>query len=122
MALVIGIGLNLSGAQALRLELEREVADLTGLPGGAPPREALLIEMVSALHGVLRDFEAGEDSRLLEAWARYDLLRGRAVEIALEEGTLHGIARGVSPVGALILEAGGALREVYAGEARVLRR
>jgi len=117
-AIVVGIGINLAGARALSAELERPVAD-TAEAGVQAGREELLAAILNRLHRALGLFEEGCDGDLVQAWTRYDGLRGRPVRVTGAGPPMQGIARGIAADGALRLDTAEGIRSVYAGEASI---
>ena len=62
---------------------------------------------------------ADDDPSLAAAWSRLDLLRGRPIRVALGPRSLSGIARGIDPEGALLVDDGRETQRLFGG--RVLR-
>ena len=117
---VIGIGLNLlplaDGAPAL-------ASGYAGLheldPAVTAP--ATLARIAAPLVQALLRFEREGFAPCLPAWARRDLLRGRAVTTT-SAAAPEGEAEGVDAQGALLLRAGGQLHRVVSGEVSVRLR
>lgn len=117
-ALVVGVGLNRTGAATLGVR-DRRVADLTDLAGpvDVPLAEllaALLAEIVQAWEGFARHGLAP----VIDDYARFDHLRGRPISVS---GTgERGVAAGIDPAdGALLLQQAGGLKRLYSGEVSV---
>jgi len=119
-SLVIGIGINLRGGAGLTARLGRPVAALEDCVGTLPAAGVLLSAILCALRGRLEDFEAGRDAAILAAWSACDLLAGREVEIVDAGPLWRGTACGITPRGALRIRTARGMREVNAGETRVL--
>lgn len=116
-ALVVGVGLNLVGADTLGVD--RRVADLSQLPGAAEAGlpdllRAVLVEVVRAWD----DFARSGLACVAEDYARLDYLRGRKVTVldTGEEGIAAGIDHGN---GALLLQRPDGLKRLYSGEISV---
>ena len=116
-ALVVGVGLNRSGASELRLG--RAVADLGDLTG---PRSVSLPELLRALltHlvGAWEQFTASGLVAFVDEFAGLDRLRGRAIEV-LDSGE-RGVALGIdSADGALLMARDGETFRLYSGDVSV---
>jgi BirA family biotin operon repressor/biotin-[acetyl-CoA-carboxylase] ligase len=117
-ALVVGVGLNLTGSATLGVR-DRRVADLTDLAGPADVPlpdllAALLAEIVQAWEGFARQGLAP----IIDDYARLDHLRGRPIRVS---GTgERGVAAGIDPAdGALLLQQSSGLKRLYSGEVSV---
>lgn len=116
-AVVVGVGLNRSGAQAL--DVDRAVADLTDLPGPSSLRladllEAVLTEMVQAWEG----FACYGLMPFVEEYARLDALRGQRIRVS--DTGAQGMAVGIDGVdGALLLQQPEGLTRLYSGDVSV---
>jgi BirA family transcriptional regulator, biotin operon repressor / biotin---[acetyl-CoA-carboxylase] ligase len=117
-ALVVGVGLNRTGADTLGLR-DRRVADLTDLAGPADVPlpdllAALLAEIVQAWEG----FAHHGLEPIIDDYSRLDHLRGRRVRVigTGDQGTVAGI----DPAdGALLLQQASGLKRLYSGEVSV---
>lgn len=113
---VIGVGLNIHAQAAEGLSHGQASVDELD-PAASPP--AVLAQVALPLATALRRFEAEGFSAFAAAFARRDLLAGRALRT---EGasTLSGIGAGVDAQGALCLRsADGTLHRVASGEVSV---
>ncbi|VCU68015.1 Bifunctional ligase/repressor BirA [Pigmentiphaga humi] len=101
LGLILGMGINLRGADALSDDLGREVADWEQT-GGAADASRLAAEVAHAWHAALDLYAAGGFDPFLTRFARWDALYGQAVRV-LDDGQLRleGIARGVDATGRL---------------------
>lgn len=123
--LVVGLGLNLGlppaadaapGAAGAALP----PSALSSLPAGlVPGRNALAGELLAALCRALLDFDARGFAPFRDAYAAVDWLAGRAVAIDEGGACRHGIARGIAADGALLVESGGVLHAIRAGDVSV---
>jgi BirA family transcriptional regulator, biotin operon repressor / biotin---[acetyl-CoA-carboxylase] ligase len=116
-ALVVGVGMNLSGAASLGLE--RDVADLAALDG---PVAVTLVDLLVAVLPLLvlawEDFRSGGLAPFVEDFRSLDRLRGRRIEV-LETGQA-GQALGIDPAdGALLLESDRDIVRLYSGDVSV---
>lgn len=116
-AVVVGVGLNRSGAQALGLD--RAVADLTDLPGPsslglADLLEAVLSELVQAWEGFARHGLMP----FVEEYACLDALRGQRIRVS--DTGAQGVAAGIDGTdGALLLQQPKGLTRLYSGDVSV---
>jgi BirA family transcriptional regulator, biotin operon repressor / biotin---[acetyl-CoA-carboxylase] ligase len=112
---VIGIGLNVQ-PQALK-DLSLGYACLQELlPDTDAP--AVLARIAEPLVRALQDFERAGFAPLRSRFARRDALAGQAV-ITTQKDLPAGIADGVDPDGALVVQAGGTRHRVTSGEVSV---
>jgi BirA family transcriptional regulator, biotin operon repressor / biotin---[acetyl-CoA-carboxylase] ligase len=117
---VVGVGVNLLHEPGdFPVELRRSAVSLVQVAGWAPDRSLLL----GAFLSLLRDAQGRDPGSKLtpaehaELEAR-DHLRGRRVRV---DGAGEGVARGIDPTGALLLEGpGGEIRPILAGSVRIL--
>jgi BirA family transcriptional regulator, biotin operon repressor / biotin---[acetyl-CoA-carboxylase] ligase len=122
-----GIGLNVALGPRARAAIiatgglpPAELA-ATGRPA-APDRNALAAALLAALTACLGRVPASLGAAELAAWRRRDALLGRTVRVDANGGELAGIARGLDPGGALLLEADdGRCHRITAGEASLRR-
>lgn len=116
-ALVVGIGLNLSGAKTLGLE--RDIADLAALDGPAAVAPLdLLAAILPRLVLAWDDFRSSGLAPFARDFSALDRLRGRRIEV-LETGQV-GRARGIDPAdGALLMEHDRELVRLYSGDVSV---
>jgi len=114
-SLSIGVGVNVN------TPLEDAIAGATSLgqeAGRALQRRELLIRFLSHFEAAAADLRAESAGRgMLADWRRHSATLGRRVEIVTPTGTIAGIARGVDPLGALLVEkADGAVEPVICGD------
>jgi len=111
---VVGIGINI-GAQP-DADAASGVASLDELDAGATPASTLA-RVAPALWVALERFDVDGFAAFAERFAARDLLRGRAVEASF--GDVAGIASGVGPDGALLVDTGNGVIGVTSGEWRL---
>lgn len=109
---VVGLGLNVHAAPVLEGRSAAALAEL----GSVPPRNALAIAVVRSLARALSRFEGEGFAPFAAAFAQLDVLAGRPVDLAAGDGTIRGVARGVGPLGELMVETPGGVRRCTAGE------
>ena len=108
---IVGLGLNVTSvAEDFPDELRGGATSLAiAAPHGPPPsREAVVSALLASLAARIHQ----EPDRMLEEWRRRDALRGR--RIAWRDG--EGVAAGVDETGALLVDTGGRLVSLDAGE------
>ena len=118
---VIGIGINVSSAAGLRLpegSSQRPVglADLCAHPPGLTTLSGALL---AGLGELLLTYPATGFSAYRQAFEAADALRGSRVTLETSDHSLTGTAQGISAEGALLVEAGGQIERVVAGEVTV---
>jgi BirA family transcriptional regulator, biotin operon repressor / biotin---[acetyl-CoA-carboxylase] ligase len=120
--LSVGLGLNMWLGPGARAEIARSgglpPADLAGWAGDAlPERNTVAVALIAAIAGCLERAPEGLSDAVLSGWRQRDCLWGRAVRVEDAGAGRVGIARGLDPSGALLLEtADGARQRVTAGE------
>lgn len=122
--LVFGVGLNLNGrAAGLPREVARTATSLAEA-GGAPLDlnrfAAALIGRVLAAYDQF--IEGGHRDKFAALWQRYDVLRGRPVNVTQGTRTFAGTATGIDEEGSLIVRLGSGRSERFrAGEVTLAR-
>lgn len=112
---VIGVGINLRGAAALRVRLRREVAALEQFIPVADP-ELIAAAIGDALLEALAAFEARGLDAVRAEWERLDAHAGQRLRVRLANGrVLTGIASGLEADGALRLATRAGVRAVRSG-------
>jgi BirA family transcriptional regulator, biotin operon repressor / biotin---[acetyl-CoA-carboxylase] ligase len=119
--IAVGLGLNVRLGAAARAEIRAAgglpPAELAAAMAAAPDRNLLAAALVAAIAGCLDRAPAGLGDAVLAEWRQRDALWGRAVRIDDAGAPLSGLARGIDPSGALLLDtADGTRRRVTAGE------
>ena len=114
-AVVVGIGLNLE-APALPGPPGVEAAGLSDVVGRSVGREALLDRLLQSLGERLGDWE-----RVAEEYRRRCATLGRTVRVQLVGETFTGEAVDLDRSGGLVVDVGGRLRTVVAGDVVHLR-
>ena len=112
---IIGIGLNVLAFDAP--EVRTGFASLHELDAGATA-PAVLAKIALPLVKALLQFEREGFAPFAERFAARDLLRGRTVRTTLPE-VPEGVARGVSPQGALLVQSAAGITSVASGEVSV---
>jgi BirA family biotin operon repressor/biotin-[acetyl-CoA-carboxylase] ligase len=120
---VIGLGLNVALPEAVRTQIAAAGAATGGLPptslverGPAPSRNRLAVALLEALTAMVDEFEARGFAPFHGEWSHADALAGRAVRVLAQRAERAGIARGIAPDGALLVEIDGRAERVTSGE------
>lgn len=120
---VVGVGLNVALDAASRARigaLGQPAADLAGLSDRAPARVDLVAALLEEGIGAMQRFEREGFAPFLREWSAADALAGRGVHLqGGHGGPPEGIARGIAEDGALLVEHGGTIHRVIAGEVSV---
>jgi BirA family biotin operon repressor/biotin-[acetyl-CoA-carboxylase] ligase len=121
---VTGLGLNVTLGPAMREFIAaggNRAADLAGLASGPPPpREALVAAILEHNVALLREFARSGFAGMLAEYEAADALRDRPVRVLGGGAAIAGgIARGVDAAGALLVEHGGTIHRIIAGEVSI---
>ncbi len=113
--LVLGIGINANNSMdAAPAELQSTATSLLDLTGRRTDLTDLLIEVLRRLEARLGDL-ANASSELSAAWSDRCLLRGRNVELRVDNVSVRGHCEGIDPHGALLLRTGSKTARFYGG-------
>lgn len=119
-AAVIGIGLNCRLPGALRDRIDQPVADLAAACDRAPDRNRVLALLLIELAHVLDEFGRSGFAPLRDEWQRRHVYQGKAVRIALPDGSeVSGTAEGVADDGTLMIATNAGLRRFHTGDVSV---
>jgi BirA family biotin operon repressor/biotin-[acetyl-CoA-carboxylase] ligase len=120
---VIGVGLNVALSATARSRIEAAAIAAGGLApatladdGPAPSRNRLAAALLDALTAMAEEFEASGFAPFHAEWSRADALAGRAVRVFAHRTERAGVARGIAPDGALLVEIDGRVERVTSGE------
>lgn len=121
-AVVIGTGLNVNWPADLPADLEATATSLNHLAGREVDREELLAAHLRGLEAILAELPdpAGRDALLLR-YRHLSATIGRRVRVEMASGALTGQAVDVDDDGHLVVELGGELVPVAAGDVVHLR-
>jgi len=113
---VIGVGINLKIPAVAARDIDQPWADLSQ-SGVSIDRSELAGVIINSLIRTLALFNQHGLRAFIKDWERLDLVSGRAVELHHEhEPMITGVARGIDPRGALLIEHDGVTRSYHAGE------
>jgi BirA family biotin operon repressor/biotin-[acetyl-CoA-carboxylase] ligase len=114
--LAIGIGLNVltrfEGAPAEVRELAASLAEFSASPLELEP----ILRLILAELGPALRLLAHDDPGLADRWNRLDSLRDRTVRLDVGTRIIRGIARGIDPTGALLVESDGVVVPHHGGQ------
>ena len=116
---VVGVGVNVASVPALPVgdaTTKQLLPTCLASEDGLPDRNQLAASLLDQLISTLVEFTAHGFAPFADRWRRWDAYSGQAVEIAVGARRRVGIARGITAEGALLLEVGGQLEQVYSGD------
>lgn len=120
---VVGLGLNVALPAAARSRIAAASLAAGGLEpaaladcGPAPSRSRLAAALLDALTAMVEEFEVHGFAPFHAEWSRADALAGRAVRVLAQRAERAGVARGIAPDGALLVEIDGRAERVTSGE------
>lgn len=116
---VIGVGLNVALPAAARRSIAARgttPADLAGGPGAVPRRSALAAALLAGIVATLVEFSERGFAAFADEWRAADALRDQPVRIEQGGGSISGIARGIDPDGALLVDTGAGRERFISGE------
>jgi BirA family biotin operon repressor/biotin-[acetyl-CoA-carboxylase] ligase len=115
---VIGFGINLRPA-AYPSSIAGRASSVETELGRVPDVGAVLAETLASLASRIRTLAAGDPAPVLEAWrALSPSARGSKVEWDTPAGAVSGTSAGLAEDGALLVNVGGRIERVIAGELR----
>lgn len=116
-AAVIGIGLNVRVADAVRDRIDQAVSDLETACGRTLDRNAVLASMLVELRHALEVFARDGLAPFRDEWQRHHVHQDKPVTLLLPGARREqGVARGVAEDGALLIETRAGLQRCHSGE------
>lgn len=116
---VAGIGLNVNMAAADGASIDQPWTSLAQLADRTWDRTALAAQLITDVRGVMAGFLTRGLAPWQEAYARFDLLADRVVQVDWAGEHISGVARGIDASGALLVDCGGQRRALWGGEVTV---
>lgn len=113
---VIGVGLNGRMTASQAETIDQKWVDLAGVLAQMPSRTDLASQVISRLMAMLPLFETDGFEAFAGAFAGLDAVSGKRVVVRAADQELVGVATGVAPDGALLLETEDGMRSLYGGE------
>jgi BirA family biotin operon repressor/biotin-[acetyl-CoA-carboxylase] ligase len=111
---IVGVGIN--GALPPGVDIDQPYTDIFRETGQRPDRNAWAAALVVALLDMANAFRQHGFAAFAERWQRFDAFAGREVAVFQGKTCVEGVARGVSPRGALRVETPEGVREFHGGE------
>ena len=112
---VVGVGINVRMPEATLLDIEQPVADLSGV-NPAVSRNLLAAKLVSSLFDYLRGFSENGFESMRASFDAHHAYHGQPCRLLLAGDEIHGIVRGVTGTGELLLESAGVIGAYSSGE------
>lgn len=120
-ATVIGFGINIRMSAQMISNVDQAVTSLDQYIE-IDDRNRIVGVLLGKIGAALDEHKQFGFARFLERWREFDALLGRSVNAVAGESVTTGMCVGVSTRGALMLETGAGLLEVYSGEVSVRPR
>jgi BirA family biotin operon repressor/biotin-[acetyl-CoA-carboxylase] ligase len=119
VTVVVGIGLNIdlenTDIESRITSRLGRVVDLVSCCDELPARAVISAALIECLYDTMVRFEVDGFSPFIEAWQKYDWLRGQRVTVETGNGLAAGVAEGIDTDGALLLIAKGDRRRITSG-------
>jgi BirA family transcriptional regulator, biotin operon repressor / biotin---[acetyl-CoA-carboxylase] ligase len=116
---VIGIGLNVSMSVEQGRAIGQQWISLAELVPGNISRNKVAAALLNSLAAALPAFEQHGFAAFEEDWHSFDCLINRPVDLHIGAQIIPGVARGVDPTGALLIEQDGLIKAYRGGEVSV---
>lgn len=123
---VIGLGVNVRMPASARIMLAEQQAALVSdvheiLRERTPSRNQLVGALIEQMTAMLPVFSKHGFAAFVDEWRALDSLAHAPVKVINGQQTIHGVARGVEPDGALLVEVDGMLQKFVSGEVSLRR-
>lgn len=116
---VAGIGLNVNMDASDGASIDQPWTSLARLAGRGWDRTALAAQVITTVGQVMSGFPTSGLAPWLAAYAGFDLLADRPVQVDWAGERITGVARGIDASGALLLDCNGERRALWGGEVTV---
>jgi len=119
---VTGIGVNVALPAAM-LQSESwigKISDLERCLASPPTRDELAVAVIGCLFDAISRFERDGFGPFREAWPGFDWLKGKQVVVEQAVGRIEGLANGIDPDGALLVQTKGGRARVVSGSVAVI--
>jgi BirA family biotin operon repressor/biotin-[acetyl-CoA-carboxylase] ligase len=113
---VIGIGLNTQVPQSQGKQIDQPWTDLSLAGAGDVSRNELAAGLIDRLIDACHLYQAQQLVAFIPRWSAFDGLLDRPVQLVTGAASSHGIYRGISESGAMVLETASGCSEHRAGE------
>jgi BirA family biotin operon repressor/biotin-[acetyl-CoA-carboxylase] ligase len=119
---VIGIGINIHNASAVKVRVEQPVADLGTMMDSNVDRTVLSAKLLSRLSSALEKMNRSGFSDCVQKWNIRDAYMGRAVIGTIGDQKIQGQGLGVDDTGAYrVRDDGGRIHRLISGEVQLRR-
>ncbi|MEO8384772.1 MAG: biotin--[acetyl-CoA-carboxylase] ligase [Betaproteobacteria bacterium] len=116
-SVVIGIGINVNLAEAMRLSIDQPVTDMRTLCDRLPSRNLMLARVLQELVIVLDEFQRSGFRTFKSVWTAQHTLHGKPVRVMHVDGsTIDATVKGVADDGVLVVTVKGKDLHIAAGE------
>ena len=119
LAIVVGVGINISMSENAAKEIDQPWVSYQSLTQAPVARNQLAADFLSSVLLALHEFEQNGLEPFRERWLQRDYYMDSNVKLQLGDREITGIARGIDQQGALLLESQGQLQRYYSGEIRL---
>lgn len=116
---VVGVGLNVNMDRADDGVIDQPWTSLARVSGRAWDRTALAAQLLTVVGELMASYPTQGLAPWQDAYARFDLLAGRPVQVDWAGERIAGVACGVDPNGALLVDCDGQRRVLWGGEVTV---
>jgi BirA family biotin operon repressor/biotin-[acetyl-CoA-carboxylase] ligase len=116
---VVGIGINVNMDRVDDGAIDQPWTSLARVSGRPWDRTALAAQLLVEVSRLLASFPTQGLAPWRDAYARFDLLAGRPVQVDWAGERITGVARGVDASGALLVDCDGQRRALWGGEVTV---
>lgn len=113
---VIGIGVNLDLPVHASQQIDQPWTDLQQQGDRTISRNQIAARLLGELLDAMRLFQHHQLSSFIPGWRQYDLYHGEQVTLFHPRGKIHGIHKGITDDGSLLLEVNGKLCRFQSGE------
>ena len=120
MEMVIGVGINVGAKEFLMAGIEQEVAAVTEQIRDLS-RSELAGKVINSVHGYCREFEEHGFGVFHDRWMALHAHQDQQVMVTSGSAVVHGVCRGISRSGALLVDNGTEVIELIGGEITVRR-
>ncbi|NNE06682.1 MAG: biotin--[acetyl-CoA-carboxylase] ligase [Xanthomonadales bacterium] len=118
---IMGVGINVRMGPAGGQAIDQPWTEAVSVDPGIS-RNRLAGQLLHSLLHQIIDFASNGFASFDEAWNARDVLRGRPVTVSQPGQCHHGIARGISPLGGLLLQSSAGVAEYRAGEVSIRQK
>jgi len=118
-SVVVGVGLNVFMNSSLSRYIDQAWTSIGHHLNGEISRNRVAGMVLAELVLALKEFQQSGFKSFQSEWQQYDLVKGRQVILKMESAIVKGLALGIDPSGALLLERNGKTERFFHGEVSV---